>query len=282
MICGGRPVKQSYYDLDLRQYSKRFVRDFIETYRSLPALWKVRSKEYTDRGAKKEAYEKLATKLKEVDSNADRDTVKRKINSMRTTFRKEWRKVQSSRRSGGLGESVYKPTLWYYDLLLFLNEQESNRSFGPFPVRSPPMAVGSMFKQEPPDMEETADFIEEESQELYGSIQNSDESHEEDPMEERTIVTTAPLAIRADTPMPPPLPQPLVEETPEDVIKPTQFIPDDEFHCIARTWAIKLKRMSPMQKLFAERLVNDVLFEGELGTLSRISVLNVDSKRDQY
>ena len=46
----------------------------------------------------------------------------RKINSLRTVYRKEQQKVNKSNRSGAGADEIYKPTLWYYDLLHFLNE----------------------------------------------------------------------------------------------------------------------------------------------------------------
>ncbi|XP_044255795.1 uncharacterized protein LOC123005850 isoform X2 [Tribolium madens] len=42
-----------------------------------------------------------------------------KIDSMRSTFRKERKKVLQSKETATKPEDVYKPSLWYYDLLLF-------------------------------------------------------------------------------------------------------------------------------------------------------------------
>lgn len=54
---------------DVRIYPKTFVTEFIELYRSLPCLWKIKSKEYSDRDKKNEAYKKMIEKLKEVSGN---------------------------------------------------------------------------------------------------------------------------------------------------------------------------------------------------------------------
>lgn len=45
-----------------------------------------------------------------------------------------------------------------------------------------------------------------------------------------------------------------------------------EEHYIAQVWANKLKALEPNQKLFAEKAINDILFEARLGTLQRDSV----------
>ncbi|KAK4316839.1 hypothetical protein Pmani_012039 [Petrolisthes manimaculis] len=51
----------------------------------------------------------------------------KKINAMRSSFRKEVKKVTSSRRSGAAADDIYLPRLWYYNLLLFLQDQGVGR-----------------------------------------------------------------------------------------------------------------------------------------------------------
>ncbi|KAL1488446.1 hypothetical protein ABEB36_014917 [Hypothenemus hampei] len=87
-----------------------FLTDFIELYRELPCLWKVKSKSYSNRRDKNRAYEKLVEFYKTVDADATIDTVKKKINNLRSAFRKELKKVRRSKRSGGGSENVYEPT----------------------------------------------------------------------------------------------------------------------------------------------------------------------------
>ena len=50
---------------------KQYWIDFIELYRNYDCLWKIKSIEYIDRHKKKAAYEILAEKLKELDSEAN-------------------------------------------------------------------------------------------------------------------------------------------------------------------------------------------------------------------
>jgi hypothetical protein len=93
-------------------------------YRSNPCLWKVKSKEYMDRD-KNDAYETLVKKRQQVDPTANRDLVTKKNNSFRSTYRKELMKVKKSERSGSGSEEVYVPSLWYFQLLSFLGDQET-------------------------------------------------------------------------------------------------------------------------------------------------------------
>ncbi|KAF5280901.1 hypothetical protein FQR65_LT03050 [Abscondita terminalis] len=112
---------------DLRQCTREFLTEFIELYQSLPFLWRVKCKEYSDRDKKTQAYEALVSKYMEVDPSATRETVTKKINSMRSVYRKELAKVNKSIHSGMSDDEVYKPSLWYFDLLGFLNDQKTPR-----------------------------------------------------------------------------------------------------------------------------------------------------------
>lgn len=69
----------------------------------------------------------LVKKYKEVDPAADRNLVVKKISSLRTVYKKELGKVNSSLKSGAGADEVYKPKLWYFELLQFLGDQDSTR-----------------------------------------------------------------------------------------------------------------------------------------------------------
>lgn len=113
---------------DIRNCSREFLTEFIELYQSFPCLWRIKSKEYCDRDKKAMAYEKLVEKYREIDAEANREIVVKKINSLRSVYRKELCKVNSSLRSGAGEEEIYKPALWYYELLHFLNDHETPRA----------------------------------------------------------------------------------------------------------------------------------------------------------
>lgn len=112
---------------DLRSLSREFLTEFIDIYKENPCLWKIKTKDYSNKQKKNYAYEKLSTKLREIEADASKESVVKKINSLRTCFRKEYRKVIASEKSGAGIDDVYIPTLWYYDLLLFLIDQDEPR-----------------------------------------------------------------------------------------------------------------------------------------------------------
>jgi hypothetical protein len=71
--------------------NKQFWTEFIALYKGLPAVLKIKSELYKNRNLKSEGYETMAAKLKEIDSNVNRETVKKRINGLRTNCRRELR-----------------------------------------------------------------------------------------------------------------------------------------------------------------------------------------------
>lgn len=113
---------------DLRQCSKEFLIEFIHLYRDFPCLWKVKSVEYADRDKKNKAYGEMLKKLKEIDASATINCVKKRIDSIRGSFRKELKKVNASQKSGAGADEIYHPHLWYFNELLFLQDHETPRN----------------------------------------------------------------------------------------------------------------------------------------------------------
>jgi hypothetical protein len=58
--------------------TKEFWRCFLQAYRDLSKLWKVKSEAYKNRNLKTAGCDKLVEKMKEIDKEADRDTVRKK------------------------------------------------------------------------------------------------------------------------------------------------------------------------------------------------------------
>lgn len=108
---------------DLVGYSHDFLAEFIHLYRSFRCLWQVRYRGYKDRILRNRAYDALVQKLREVNPIADKETVIRKINTLRTAFRREYKKVRNSQKMVQNPRLRYRSSLWYYDILKFVAEQ---------------------------------------------------------------------------------------------------------------------------------------------------------------
>jgi hypothetical protein len=103
-----------------------FLKTFLEKYRELPVLWQDRSADYSNRAKWDEAWNLLVQFTREKIPDADVCFVKKKWDSIRASSRKELRRVRD-KRSGSSADDVYKPTLWYFDLLLFTADQKQKR-----------------------------------------------------------------------------------------------------------------------------------------------------------
>ncbi|KAI8436681.1 hypothetical protein MSG28_010169 [Choristoneura fumiferana] len=101
--------------------TQQFWTEFLELYKENSCLWDIHSSSYLRRDLRNAAYNILLEKYRELDPIATLDMVKRKIDIFRTGFRREQRKVNEQNLLPGV---EYKPTLWYFNLLSFLNNYQ--------------------------------------------------------------------------------------------------------------------------------------------------------------
>nr|CAD7572012.1 unnamed protein product [Timema californicum] len=94
----------------------------MKTYKSLPALWKVKSEEYMNRDMETEAYKVILRLYQEKYPLADKEEVKENFNSLRTNFRKEFKKKMNHSKSQVLGRMTYESTFWYFKEILFFGD----------------------------------------------------------------------------------------------------------------------------------------------------------------
>lgn len=106
--------------MDVIQLQQEFTVEFIRTYRTLPPLWDPKSPDNKNRTAREQAYDVLIAKSRHYVADADKDFVKCKINTLRTSYRKEWNKVRAFKKEG----RIHVPSLWYYNLMKFTSRHE--------------------------------------------------------------------------------------------------------------------------------------------------------------
>ena len=106
----------------MAHWSKESVLEFIRAYRATECLWNTECKEYHNKYLKDKAYDKLVQVCKKFYPQTNRDTVTRKINNLRSSFRRELKKRELS---GAGSNEVYEPKLWYFDDLAFLSDLET-------------------------------------------------------------------------------------------------------------------------------------------------------------
>lgn len=94
---------------------KRFILELIDVYGSLPALWDITCKDYSNRALKEQKYDILLKKFREKHPNGDKIQLKKKINGLRTNYRRELKRLRDQEKNG---ESI--ETQIYIILKLFM------------------------------------------------------------------------------------------------------------------------------------------------------------------
>ena len=87
-------------------WSKETLLEFIRHYRRHECLWKIKSRDYSNRLLKEKAYQQMVDFCKTVDSSFDKSEVTKKINNLRGCFRKELKKMDASKLSGAGSDEV--------------------------------------------------------------------------------------------------------------------------------------------------------------------------------
>ncbi|XP_068250796.1 anti-sigma-I factor RsgI5-like [Palaemon carinicauda] len=232
-------------------YASDFLSDFIEIYRNEPCLWFIKSKDYSNREVRNAAYGKLVNKLQEIDPSANKDTVVKKINNL-SSYNKELKKVQASKSLWSGSDSIYTPKL-YFHLMHFIKDQN---------VESEP-SVSNMSLN-------THEINEEQSQE-DDLTEKREIQHEDDssllPSRHTTSVLPAP-------PKRPRSVQGKADNVLDLVTKRMEAPPNSEYDVFGMYVAKRLQSlhlanlgMYPVVK----KLINDAIFEGEMGTLTPYS-----------
>lgn len=91
------------------------ILELIELYKKYDFLWNMKNPLHKRVDIKKQAYIEISKQLK-----LNVECVKRKINSIRATYLHERKKVLRSAKINP--RKIYKPTLFWYDRMAFLND----------------------------------------------------------------------------------------------------------------------------------------------------------------
>ncbi|XP_050706444.1 uncharacterized protein LOC126991925 [Eriocheir sinensis] len=251
--------------------NRKTLEEFIDIYQTEECLWKVKCKEYHNRDKRNAAYGKLIEKLRETTPDADRDMVVKKINNLRTTYRKELKKVQASKKSGAGAYDVYVPKLWYFENLAFLHDQETPRE--------------GLTNIEENESENSCHDVEP----VPVSSPSSDVNELEVATEGNSMLDISyPLHVsRSSTPLPTnstttnvapsrPTPKKCRTAMSDEVLmtinehfkKPREQKIEDKHDVFGKNVAHKLRGLDNLQRIMAEKIINDALFEAEMGNLT--------------
>lgn len=101
------------------------MKKFIETYELLPQLWNATSPLYMNKYRRNEGLAKLLDIFKQLKPDATIKDVRKKVNTLRSNYRRELNKIKASKRTGSGTEDVYTPSSWVFHALSFLQDNES-------------------------------------------------------------------------------------------------------------------------------------------------------------
>ncbi|XP_068081935.1 uncharacterized protein [Anabrus simplex] len=236
-----------------------FVLEVIESYRNHPCLWQVTHADYHDKVKRNNAVDQLVQLFKTKDPEANRETVLKKLSSMRGSYNKELRKIKASQTTGTEPSSVHVPKLWYYDQLSFLKDQD-------IPRRS--HSVTSVLDDMP--------FGE-------GESNDGDSADNDDHMSTGSQCSASSRSSRSFK-----RPLPRVDQVLEKISKrmdqpvtiptPTEKTrqPHDAF---GEYVAEKMRSISASMTPFCQKLINDAIFNAEMGMLNATSRIVTDEGR---
>ncbi|XP_017841500.1 uncharacterized protein LOC108599217 [Drosophila busckii] len=227
---------------------RQFWREFLKLYQQMPQLWDLNHDDYKNKELKDESYELLREKLREIQPNATRSDVSRRINIFRTNYRREQMRLWKQKESGKNPKSC-KPTLWFYDNMSFLLTQASFRK------------------------------------RLCAKLERSTKNNHTPPPTDSWLmhshIEAAPVTVTQDLGLLSPKieifeneiaaePASCSTDTNMTVIKESKSpdnIISEASEALAKSWAIQYEEMRPTQRILARKAIADILFEGCMGNL---------------
>ncbi|XP_053625757.1 uncharacterized protein LOC128683819 [Plodia interpunctella] len=227
----------------------------INAYRKERCLWDITHKDYNSKCIRQEAIDKLLKILRTMEPCADRPDVQKKINSLRTTYRKERKKVVHSLV---YNKVVYEPKLWYYNYLTFLDDDNidgHNDENSDGDVQE----IGSE-DHHGTDEQDTAMFIirkSESPQHVEYEESESESNHQLPSSSKRATKRTIDETLTSN-----------VVKLVDKCLKKFKDDDEDRHDIFCKSIAAKMRYLDHKQFILAEKLINDIMYEAESGNLT--------------
>ncbi|KAH8259516.1 hypothetical protein KR026_005816 [Drosophila bipectinata] len=237
---------------EMNSRDRKFWTEFLQLYRSLPAVWQTRSPEYSIRSLKTAGYESLVQKLREVEPEANRLLVVKKINSFRTNFRRDVRRRDQCLAKG----QPFQSTLWYFEILGFLEGQDGDkRGFKTEDLAETKNSSPTILQETNEKNSLTGELVPQ--KQPYKAIK-----------EEPLLSNDSCPSMDNNLPI---LPQNLDQKLNPCFLKP------NEFEALAQTWSNQFQELSYNQRILARKLISDILYHG---CMERLQANHIDQMHD--
>ncbi|XP_037940939.1 uncharacterized protein LOC119673904 isoform X2 [Teleopsis dalmanni] len=269
-----------------------FIIELLNVYRSLPALWDVNSKDYKTLSVKNAQYDRLLLKFQEKYPNATKKCLSKKINILRTNYRREVKRMRELEKSGKKVDFT-RANLYYFNAMDFL------RDVKPLCSDNCINADQRMCKQQPQEtvniteynlapkkiklLTPTKSYL---NKSLNNDLSNSlIENFNESSIDDAEFITddtpsgyAGSINEHAKTYKQQSYKTTSYSSTTEKIKKQSEPISPTATHFnksssdinskIAEVWAHELSDMEERQKLLAKKLINDIIFNGHMGLLN--------------
>lgn len=253
-----------------------FVTEFIEIYRMHSCLWNKKDPHYHNNRKREAAYNILLKKCEEYDVNATMAMVKRKINSLRSAYKKELNKVKESTKSRIGTSEIYEPSLWYFDLFKFLEDQQDVRGLtldntiddedeedfedGNYPQVNVPHNL----LDEEDDIGEESTYLSSSSESIPRENENRENETSQSPRFKRKssfkyISNKKPLRLLTDK------------------LTKNKATTEGEYATFGSYVAAELRNMPSEMIPFVKKIINDAIFEGHMKSLNKTSSIKTDA-----
>ena len=112
-------------------WSHEAIEALIDSYRNAPCLWNNKVAAYKNKLQKLRALNDISANMAVLIPNISVSKVDNKLKILRGQYLRARSNVKKSMKSGSGSETIYKPKLWFYDKLNFLNEAIDKRRHHP-------------------------------------------------------------------------------------------------------------------------------------------------------
>ncbi|XP_068117260.1 uncharacterized protein [Hyperolius riggenbachi] len=238
------------------------LHQFIELYRSLPCLWKVKLSDYKNKLKRQAAYDTLVDFCRSFYPAANVCYVKSKIANLRTVFAKEVAKIDASKRSGAGAGEVYVPRLWYYDLLKFVQDQDDLEPG----VEAVTVSQSVLYEDDEVDEKPVIDEFTLPTVLMYSSVPAPDPQPSTSAAAESTCTPAQSNTSRSSSPNQSKRKRKRSEMDDLEtlMIKTAELLnrKDDDIDTFTAYVGTKMRLMSPDQRIAFEILATDIMYRG--------------------
>ncbi|XP_022827975.1 uncharacterized protein LOC111357455 [Spodoptera litura] len=235
-------------------FPRKLLKEFISLYQRQPCLWDKHCVSYKMKNKRHEAITKLTQLVQMYDPSATRVHVLRKIESLRACVRREYKRVQNSKKTAENESEIYTPHLWYYDLFSFMFQTEDTTQEFEKTKEGASSPQSTTVDSEPEESESMTD----------------EESSFITPMEDNYTAFTI-SNVSAEVPEAAHGSKRFMED---DKNKRHCTEVDDEYDAIGVNVAAKLRNLPGNMRILAEKLINDVLYQAQTNGLTNATFIN--------